>query len=251
MNRLAQGVILLLLGGAVVKASVTDMYLRYVKDWLQPFLIGAGLLMLIAGLMTIIYDLRFGSKVDTEEQHDHHGHDHGDGKAPHEPRVGWLLIAPVLGLLLVAPPALGAFAAGKAGTAVLQDTDLYPPLPEGDPAQISVVDYATRVIFDKGESMKDSSGSYRQVRISGFLSDGPGGEQLLTRIMLSCCAADGRPVKVGMTGNVPDGLGSDQWVEIDGSYSTKTTVDPVNGQTIPFIDVEQWRRIDPPRNQYE
>ena len=42
MNRQAQAVVLLLLGGAVLKASVTDMYLRYVKEGLRPFLIAAG-----------------------------------------------------------------------------------------------------------------------------------------------------------------------------------------------------------------
>ena len=46
MNRQAQGVVLLLLGGAILKASLTDIYLRYVKESLQPFLIGAGALLL-------------------------------------------------------------------------------------------------------------------------------------------------------------------------------------------------------------
>ncbi len=243
MNRLAQGVVLILLGGAVVKASVTDMYLRYVREWMQYFLIAAGAVLIIAGIMTIIYDLRHGSHVDD--------HDHGDDKPHKEPRVGWLLIAPVLGLLLVAPPALGAFAAGQSGSAVLQASDLYPPLPEGDPADISVLDYATRGIFDKGESMKDTKGSYRTVRMTGFLSAGPNGEQVVTSMMLSCCAADARPIKVGMTGRIPEGLGNDQWVELVGKYTTKTSVDPVNNQTITYIDIAEWRKIDPPRNQYE
>ena len=42
VNRQAQAVVLLLLGGAVLKASFTDMYLRYVKEGLRPFLIAAG-----------------------------------------------------------------------------------------------------------------------------------------------------------------------------------------------------------------
>jgi uncharacterized repeat protein (TIGR03943 family) len=161
-----------------------------------------------------------------------------------------MLIAPVLGLLLVAPPALGAFAAGQSGSAVLQEVDLYPPLPEGDPARISMLDYATRAIFDKGRSMKDDEGGNRKVQLSGFLSDGPEGK-VLTRIMLSCCAADGRPLKVGMSGDAPAGLANDQWVEVTGVYTTKTVKDPINGQDIPFIEVVEWRQIEPPRNQYE
>ncbi len=245
MNRQAQGVVLLLLGGAVLKATVfSDIYLRYVKESLQPFLIGAGALLVIAGVMAIVNDLRAPSGEDD------HSHDHGDGKPHHEPRIGWMLIAPVLGLLLVAPPALGAFAAGQSGSAVLQESDLYPPLPEGDPARISVLDYATRAIFDKGRSMKDASGGNRKVQVSGFLSGGPEGK-VLTRMMLSCCAADARPIKVGMSGDAPAGLADDLWVEVTGVYTAKTAKDQVNGQDIPFIEVIEWKQIEPPRNQYE
>lgn len=237
MNRLAQGVILLLLGGAVLRATLgsDQIYLRYVKESLQPFLIGAGALLCLAAIMTIIYEL-----TSRREEDDHDGHGH------HEPRVGWMLLAPVLGLLLVSPPALGAFAAGQSGSARLQDTNLYPPLPEGNPAQISVLDYATRAIFDRGESMKG-----RTVRLTGFLSQGPEGRQVLTRIMLSCCAADGRPLKIGMEGSPPKGVADDQWVEVIGRYSATTAKDPINGEEIPHIEVVEWRPIDPPRNQYE
>jgi len=236
MNRLAQGVILLLLGGAVLKASLGDIYLRYVKESLQPFLVGAGLMLVAAAVMTILHELRHGS----ESHVDDHGHEH------REPRVGWMLLAPVLGLLLVAPPALGAFAAGQSGSAQLQDANLYPPLPEGDPAQISVLDYATRSIFDKGESMKG-----RTVKLTGFMSQGPGGKQVLTRIMLTCCAADGRPLKIGLEGNRPEGVPDDQWVEVVGRYSPTSEKDPINGSEIPHIEVIDWKPIDPPRNQYE
>ncbi|GAB3860315.1 hypothetical protein GCM10029963_63030 [Micromonospora andamanensis] len=58
MNRQAQAVILLLLGGAVIRASVTDLYLRYVKEGLRPFLIAAGLLLIAAAIMTLWYELR-------------------------------------------------------------------------------------------------------------------------------------------------------------------------------------------------
>jgi uncharacterized repeat protein (TIGR03943 family) len=244
MNRLAQGVILLLLGGAVLKASLGDIYLRYVKEALQPFLIGAGIMLVAAAVMTIVYELRQGGESHGDESH--RDESHGDGHEHREPRVGWMLLAPVLGLLLVAPPALGAFAAGQNGSAQLQDANLYPPLPEGDPAQISMLDYATRAIFDKGESMKG-----RTVKLTGFMSDGPGGTQVLTRIMLTCCAADGRPLKIGLEGNRPEGVANDQWVEIVGRYSATSEKDPINGSEIPHIEVIDWRQVEPPRNQYE
>ncbi len=261
---------MLLLGGAILKASLTDMYLRYVKAGLQPFLIGAGVLLVVAAVMTLWYDIRHGTTVDTEcADHDEsggdgdhahtdggpggghgdHGHDvGGHGRGGHrEPRIGWLLIAPVLGLLLVAPPALGSYAAGQAGSALSsQQVSDFPALPDGDPAEISVLDYATRAIFDNGLSIGE-----RQVRVTGFLSDNPAGGQLLTRMILSCCAADARPIKVGMNGSVPAGLPADSWVEITGTYSDQRGTDAVNGESIPFIEVLEWRPIQPPAEQYE
>lgn len=236
MNRQAQGVVLLLLGGAVLKASLSDLYLRYVKEGLRPFLVAAGAVLVIAAIMTLWYDLR--QRVSDHAEH---------GQAHREPRVGWLLILPVLGLLLVAPPAMGSFAAGHAGTALgSQQMSDYPPLPDGDPAKISVLDYASRAVFDEGRSL----GS-RKVQVTGFLMAGPNGDQYLARMILTCCAADARPIKVGLAGDAPSGLDSDTWVEVVGTYSKQTTTDSVNGETIPFLSVTEWHEVQAPKNQYE
>ncbi|MGW0434334.1 TIGR03943 family putative permease subunit [Micromonospora sp. NPDC003197] len=258
MNKQAQAVVLLLLGGSVIKASLTDMYLRYVKEGLRPFLIAAGILLVVAAVMTLVYDLRTPARpasadVDDTDGHDlgagadGHGHDHG-GTGHHEPRIGWLLILPVLGLLLVAPPALGSFAASQAGTALTseQTTSDYPPLPEGDPVKVSLLDYASRALFDKGVSLGD-----RRVKLTGFLATGPNGEPILARMILSCCAADGRPIKLGMAGDPPTGLAPDTWVEVVGRYTDQTGTDPVNDETIPYLMVESWQQVTPPKNPYE
>ncbi|TCB96567.1 TIGR03943 family protein [Micromonospora zingiberis] len=245
MNRQAQAVVLLLLGGAVLRASVTDLYLRYVKEGLRPFLIAAGLLLVVAAIMTLWYELRppapraLAPTGEPATDHDGHGH--------HEPRVGWLLILPVLGLLLVAPPALGSYAASQAGTALNapQQSD-YPPLPDGDPAPVSVLDYAARALFDRGASIGD-----RRVLLTGFLATGEDGQPILARMVLSCCAADGRPVKLGLTGDVPAGLPNDSWVEVVGRYSDRIGRDPVNDAEIPYLQVESWRQVPTPKRQYE
>ncbi|MEV1145891.1 TIGR03943 family protein [Micromonospora sp. NPDC049799] len=261
MNRQAQAVVLLLLGGAVIRASLTDLYLNYVKEGLRPFLVAAGILLVVAAIMTLWYELRparpapvpAGGAPDGPglEGHDapgHDGHGHDDGHGHHEPRVGWLLILPVLGLLLVAPPALGSYAAGQAGTALSsqQQPSDYPPLPEGDPVRVGVLDYASRALFDKGTSIGD-----RRVLITGFVAKGPDGQPILARIVLSCCAADGRPVKLGLTGNVPAGLADDTWVEVTGRYSDRVAADPVNDAEIPYLDVESWKQVPTPKRQYE
>ncbi|MFF5218441.1 TIGR03943 family putative permease subunit [Micromonospora sp. NPDC000442] len=297
MNRQAQAVILLLLGGAVLRASATDLYLRYVKEGLRPFLIAAGLLLIAAAIMTLWYELRppapralapagglggapagadgaapvggddavsvggsaavpawsdtgsrpllgDGAGVPADGSGD--GRD-GHGHAHHEPRVGWLLILPVLGLLLVAPPALGSYAAGQAGTALSsQQQSDYPPLPEGDPVQVSVLDYASRALFDRGASIGD-----RRVQLTGFIATGADGQPILARMVLSCCAADGRPVKLGLTGDVPAGLPDDSWVEVTGRYSDRLGRDPVNDAEIPYLEIESWRQVPVPKRPYD
>ncbi|GAB7047771.1 TIGR03943 family putative permease subunit [Catenuloplanes indicus] len=242
MNRQAQAVIMLLFGGAILKASIGDLYLRYVKEMLQPFLIASALLLIAAGVMTLWYDLRKPEVAHDHEEDDGHGHKH------HEPRVGWLLILPVLGLLLVAPPALGAYAAGQSGSALAgqQAESDYPALPEGDPVKVTMLDYASRAVFDEGKSLTD-----RRLLLTGFVTQGPDGQPMLARMILSCCAADGRPIKVGLSGNVPAAVPSDTWIEVTGSYTAQTAKDPVNEATVPYLEVETWQEIPAPKQQYE
>jgi uncharacterized repeat protein (TIGR03943 family) len=236
VNRQAQAVVLLLVGGAVLRASLTDMYLRYVKHGLRPLLVVAGVLLVAMAVATIWYELR-GKGAD--DPHDH-GHDHSG-----EPRVAWLLVLPVLALLLVAPPALGSYAASHAGTALSQPSD-FPPLPDGDPARISMLDYASRAVFDQGRSI-----GTRRVQVTGFVVAGPDGRRYLARMILTCCAADARPVKVGLTGQVPGGLKPDTWLTVTGRYTPESDKDSVNGETIPYLDVQDAQQVSAPQEQYE
>ena len=232
MNRAAQAVLLLLFGGAMVKAGVTDLSLRFVKEGLRPFLVAAGLVLLAAAVATLWHER---ARPPGE-------HEHG-----HEPRVGWLLLLPVCGLLVVPPPALGSYAAGRTGTALTAPADsVYPALPAGDPAPVSLLDYATRAVFDDGRTLRG-----RTVRLVGFVTPGADGQPMLTRMVLSCCAADGRPIKVGLIGNTPAGLGPDTWVRVDGGYVARTGTDEINQAAVPYLEVRAWERVPAPRNPYE
>jgi uncharacterized repeat protein (TIGR03943 family) len=246
VNRQAQAVIMLLFGGAILRATVTDQYLRYVKQGLQPFLIIAGGLLVAAAVMTLWYDLRPTRPSDTSDEPA--ANDDGHSHAHHEPRVGWLLILPVLGLLLVAPPALGSYAAGQAGTVLTaqsSDSD-YPPLPAGDPATVSLLDYASRALFDSGKSLTG-----RNLALTGFVTPGPDGQPMLARMVLTCCAADGRPIKVGLTGGTPVSVPADTWVTVIGIYSDRTEKDSVNKAAVPYVEVLSWQEITAPKQPYE
>lgn len=234
MKRQAQAVVLMLLGGAVLRTSLTDAYLRYVKEGLRPFLIAAGIALVAIAVATLYYELRARRSA--------HGHDHP------EPKVSWLMLAPVLGLLLVAPGALGAYAADSTGTALgaWEEESDYLPLPEGDPAEIPVLDYASRAIFDEGRSMEG-----RRVKLTGFISRADDGTVFLTRMILSCCAADARPIKVGIEGAATDGFAGDDWVAVVGTYTPTMVRDPINNERIPFIAAETVEGVGAPVKQYE
>jgi uncharacterized repeat protein (TIGR03943 family) len=172
-----------------------------------------------------------------------HGED--DGEPSHEPRAAWLLLLPVFGWLLVSPPALGSYAASHSGTTLTQVSD-FPPMPAGDPVKITVLDYASRAVFDHGQSI-----GTRRVRLSGFIITGSQGTPYLARMVLTCCAADARPIKVGLTGEVPGGLAPDTWVDVVGTYTARTDKDPVNGETIPYLETSNLAVIPAPTERYE
>jgi uncharacterized repeat protein (TIGR03943 family) len=243
VNRQAQAVVLLLVGGAVLRASLTGQYLNYVKPGLQPYLVLAGAILVLAGLFTLWYEV--GPRAKNEPAHAGHEDDDGHGHGAGGPKVAWLLLAPVIGLLLVAPPALGSYAAGRAGSAVTAKSD-YAPLPAGDPLRITMLDYASRAVFDQGTSLGE-----RRIQLTGFAMRGPEQSWLLARMIVSCCAADARPVKVALGGELPDGLAEEQWLQVTGKYSGREIRDAVNGETIPFIEVSDVTLIPVPDEQYE
>jgi uncharacterized repeat protein (TIGR03943 family) len=122
----------------------------------------------------------------------------------------------------------------------------YPQLPPGDPVPLTMLDYASRAVFDSGKSLTG-----RNLQLTGFVTPGPDGQPMLARIVLTCCAADGRPIKIGLTGGNPITVPPDTWVQVVGTYSTRVEKDPMNQATVPYVEVTSWTEITPPRRQYE
>ncbi|MCH6161708.1 TIGR03943 family putative permease subunit [Streptomyces marispadix] len=265
MNRTAQAVVLFLIGGAVLRAGFTDLYLRYVKAGLRPLLLAAGFVLIAAALATVWYEIRGsrsarrpdpvaenaarqGHETDRGPGQGHgqgHVHTHGHGEPHREPRVSWLLVLPFFALILVAPPAPGSYSAMRAGTA-LQPTWEFARLPADDPLRLDLVDYASRAAYDHGRALDD-----RRIKITGFVALDRGGTPYLTRMVLNCCAADARPVKIGLTGHTPTtALPPDSWIEVTGAYTGKKKKDPVNDGVIPYIKVDKVRQVPAPRDPY-
>ncbi len=236
---------MMFLGGAVLRATLTDVYLRYVKQGLQPFLIVAGVLLVGAAVMTLVYEFRDRRRVDERPEDGGHGHDDGHGHHA-GPVVGWLLLLPALALLFVTPAALGAETATRTGSALTSSQDTaYPPLPPGDPVKLTLFGYGYRAVYDEGRTLRD-----RQIELTGFIAPGPDGQPMLARIILTCCAADGIPIKIGLSGDVPN-LPADTWVQATGRWFPHTAKDPVNGSDIPYFHVDTWKKVKPPTEPYE
>ncbi len=229
MNRQAQAAVLFLLGGALLHAGATDLYLRYVKAGLRPLLLASGAVLIAAALATAWYERR-----RDRERHPHP-----------EPRVAWLLLLPLLALILIAPPALGSYSALRSGTA-LQKPYGHGPLPAGDPVPLSVVDYASRAAYGHGRSLHG-----RAVRVTGFLALDHAGRPYLVRMALNCCAADAQPVKIALTGALPPVLRPDAWLEVTGTYAPGLTHDPVNDGPVPYLKVTSTRPVTAPRDPYD
>jgi uncharacterized repeat protein (TIGR03943 family) len=212
MRRETQNILLVLLGGALLKISFNGTYLRYVKAAHQWLLILAGVVMIGLAAVSIVREL-----LARAEDGDGHGdHDHPDHN--HPARSAWLLMLPVLAVFLVAPPALGADTVNRDArrapaesqpTDVAADgTELFPPLPGGDPVDVTLTDFSLRAAWDSGDSLTD-----RRVRLTGFVVH-DGDDAYVARIAIACCAADAYPVKVRLRGGDLAGYPDDSWVQL-------------------------------------
>jgi uncharacterized repeat protein (TIGR03943 family) len=235
-----QSLLLLLLGGVLLKIAWAGTYVRYVKVGLHGYLLAAGAVLVIVAAGNLAHLLwTVGRRPEAEHPDDGHGHAH----RRFEP--SWLLIGPALALLLIAPPALGSYAAARGGTALAAASN-YPPLPDGDPVRISVLDYASRAVYDHGHTL-----GTRRITLTGFILSTEDGKRYLTRMVITCCAADARPVKVGLTGDVPGDAAPDSWLQVTGTYTAKTGTDPVDGEPIPYLTVTAAQPIPVPQQPYE
>ncbi|NUS72484.1 MAG: TIGR03943 family protein [Corynebacteriales bacterium] len=250
MSKTVQSMVMIVVAALVLQMSFTDVHLRYVKADLQPYLVASGILLLLVGVVTLGYEMWQSLFVAEAKPSASDAACCGHSENGSGPRSAWLLVLPIAALVLIAPPTLGSYAASKSGTATSvakqqNPRSIYPALPEGDVVPLSMLDYAARATFERGASLAG-----REVKLVGFISPREGGGVYLTRMMMMCCAADSRPIKVGMSGDVGK-LKSDQWVEVRGQYVNKFDTDPANGEEIPYIKVSSLKRVEQPENPYD
>lgn len=202
---------------------------------------------MIIGLLTLLRDDRAPAAARGVGDDETHGHDHSHGG----PRVAWLLVLPVLGVFLVAPPALGSYAANRAPSQVTERVDVLPPMPKPGPdgtVRLGLANYISRT-YDGGTSLQGTP-----LRLTGFASARPDGGVYLTRMVLSCCAGDGRPVKVVIDDPEGRAFPEDTWLQVDGTFTPMPP--PVEGAAaepgvVAAIRAQTITRVPTPAQPYE
>lgn len=288
MNGVEARVTLALLGMATIATVPTGRYLSYVKPSMAPVLVLTGLVLIVLSLQGGLRDWRrhderrvrlffagrltpVGAEPDTwdgEGQDRHHGDvhresGHGSGhESGHGSGRTWvLLLAPVLCLVLVSPPSLGAFSAERAANAVstppplitTQDEPMWAPLPQGEAIPLSLGEFIVRAHWDQTRSLTG-----RRVRLTGFVVPRrtdveQRGDWTLARMGIMCCAADASVYKVVVSDPdraVPPEV--DTWVEVEGTWvpataPAATEADPPD----PVLELASIRIVPEPDQPYE
>jgi uncharacterized repeat protein (TIGR03943 family) len=240
VKRETQNILLILLGGALVKIAVNGDYLRYVKPAQQPWIIAGGAVMVLLGAVAIVRDLLAARAKAAAEPEDH---DHS-----HSARPAWLLLVPVLAVFLVAPPALGADSvlrteARVPASAAAANAAAFPPLPTGNVVPLTVNEFVSRAGWDAAGTLDN-----RTVSLTGFIVH-TGGRTLLARLVISCCAADAFPVTVHLRGSEADHLASDAWIRVTGQVVPGTATKD-NSYT-PDFTLASIATVTAPKDPYE
>jgi uncharacterized repeat protein (TIGR03943 family) len=206
----AGSTIMLLIGAVLLRLTATWTYRRYVRVEMGPWLAIAGVAVVVLGIVTLIYALRRPDAESDREVAEVDGDDHTD-----RIRVGWLLLAPIAALLLVAPPTLGSFGVSRsAAVNVHTGGTVFDALPhDASPVPMTLLEYGQRAFDKHGSSLTGAT-----VELTGFISHLDHGGFQLARYQIACCAADAVPAIViveGVAGHPPS---RDAWVTVTGAY---------------------------------
>lgn len=274
MNRIGQGLTLVLLGAAALTSTIpTDLYLNWVKPAFGPFLIGAGVVMAVLGALVIAAELRGEGDADRDaaesgaartaaaaepeadavavaERYGHgdgHGHDHSRA-----PGIAWMLLLPVLAVFVVAPPALGAYTVETSAESAAPPRDTARAgrfddgLEEAGPGEVVAMDvqaFIMRAWIDEDRTLAG-----REVELTGFAVPDPEGEGwYLARLQMACCAADAVVNKVFIDdGDIPE---ADTWWTVQGTW-----VEPegaLEDASEHELEVSERVAVDNPPDPYE
>jgi uncharacterized repeat protein (TIGR03943 family) len=234
-DRRTQGVMLLVVGATALWLGLSDASLAYIRAALRPPLAASGVVLLLLAAATLREGLQPRPAPDGG-----HGHTARLG-------AGWLLILPVLVLLLVAPPALGSYAASRQAPRAGGAVDAFPPLrdPVDGAVPLPVSEFVSRALYDRQRSLEGA-----RVRVLGFATPGDGGYRL-ARFNVFCCAADAEAYEITIRGD-PNRRPADQWLLVEGRWLPGPPADAVAPSSRrPVLVADAVTPVQPPADRYE
>jgi uncharacterized repeat protein (TIGR03943 family) len=228
-----QGAMLAVVGATALWLGLSDASLAYIRAALRPPLAASGLVLLALAAAT----LRAGPRPQPA------GHGHGGRLG-----AGWLLILPVLVLLLVAPPALGSYAASRQAPRAGGPVGTFPPLadPVDGAVPMAVSEFVGRALYDRRRSLEGA-----RVRVLGFATPGDEGGYRLARFNVFCCAADAEAYEIVVRGD-PNRRQPDQWLLVEGRWLPEPPLARVAPSSRrPVLVAESVTPVRPPTDRYE
>lgn len=230
MNRMSQNLVLLLLGGAMLRISAfSTTYVNYVKPGFRPFLIAAGCVLALVAIVGLVQAWRH------PQEREHSG-----------PRVAWLLCLPVLAVFLIAPPSLGSFAAARSEAPPPPPTTGYSSLTgDGQPQAMMMGEFIGRAWHEGDKTLAGHT-----IKLTGFVTPSKKkGQWYVTRMQLACCAADAYALKVAVLGaRQPE---ENSWVEVTGTWVPPKSDKLPNGVVWAEIEASSVEPTDEPAEPYE
>ncbi|MEY2478342.1 MAG: hypothetical protein QOG87_3657 [Actinomycetota bacterium] len=236
MSNQNQGIVMAFIAMLMLRLSLTDEYLLFVKAAMRPWLITAGAVLALLAVTTF-----YRRPAATAE--------HGDGHAHGGPRLAFLLALPFAAVFVVTPAPLGAFAAARQTPRTPPPPSqtagyVYPALlpPVNGAYEMGLTDFIARSLYDDKHQMAG-----KPIRLTGFVTPALNGSGFrLTRFVISCCAADGTPVYVDVrTIRSP---AADTWVVVEGMWSPASS--GAAAET-PVLTAKSIRVIPQPSDPYE
>ena len=219
MNKETRAIVTGMLGGLLLAITLSGKFTSYVKPGFRPMLLIAGGILVVLAVVTLALAIRDDTRKpdhkheelpESSEDLAHAGHHHSS-------RAPWLMLVPVLVLLFVAPPALGAAAVDRGVNCGTPAPDGSPyasrrvkaaePLPAGNPVPLTMQDFVQRSLYDSAYSTATTD-----IEVEAFVSrsncDGDG--YSLVRLKISCCAADAITIRTHI--DAPTQYPSNTWV---------------------------------------
>jgi uncharacterized repeat protein (TIGR03943 family) len=221
MDGRTQGLVVGLMGSVCLRLATSDEYLRYVNPWMRwPLLATAAL------LLTLAVRQLWSDPGGPGAEHD-------------RPSSVWMLVLPILVVFVVSPPALGAYAADRSAVKVASKGD-YHSLDGGTVVPMSISEFQGRAQWD--DTLVGAT-----VQLTGFVSTS-GGHWFVTRLQISCCAADAVAYRIRIDGSVPTPP-VNSWVQVTGTWEKPASGD-VPRLDPPVLRTTSVTPVAEPKNPY-